>query len=143
MDSTFVRKDFYVTPPAKDSTPEEWATWLKQDQAKAKAAKAAFTRSLKAQEMPAHLNGTATRKINGVWRSTTAIGFTGSVEDGTGQAEAIIEPNQERDIARSKIVPLPRTKSTKRTGQVNRKATIIANKLRNSHFAELRRKGKI
>ena len=110
MDSTCVRKDFYLDPPAKGSPPEAWEVWLKADRKEAAKAKAAYTRSLKAVEMPAHLNGTATRKINGVWRSTTAIGFTGSAEDGTGQAEAIVEPTQERDFIRARLTGVDRGK---------------------------------
>ena len=142
MDSTFVRKDFYVTPPPAGSSPEVWDAWLKADRKEAIKAKAKFTRSQKAGEVPTSMQQSAMRKINGVWKATTPIGFAGSVEDG-GQLEPMVEATQELDLVRTRIVDGPRGTDHHTSGTFQRKAAKSQVKSRNSHFAMLRRRGKI
>jgi len=95
MDSTFVRKDFYIQPPEKDATPEEWAKWLKKDNRKAAAHKAAHTRSLVHEEVPEEYQAGTTRKINGVWKQVPAVGFSGDGEENV-QVQPIVEDTQEQ-----------------------------------------------
>lgn len=96
MDSTFVRKDFYIDPPADNASAEEWLKWLKKDQRKAAAAKAAYTRSLDHADTPEEFQETATRKVNGRWVQCTMVGFTGDPDSDAGaQAEQAVESDQE------------------------------------------------
>lgn len=79
---TFVRKDFYSTPPAPDATPEEWSTWSAADDLKARAAKAAYTKSLEHTETPEWLSADSVSKsTGGVHRQSTAVGFIGAEGD--------------------------------------------------------------
>jgi len=96
MDSTFVRRDFYIQPPDENATPEEWQRWLKKDNRKAAAHKAAYTRSLVQQEAPEEYQGTAMRKVDGVWKQVPAMGFVGDAEQGGAQAQPIVEEMQEQ-----------------------------------------------
>ena len=72
--STFIRRDFYLEPPGKNATPEQWQEWLKKDALKARGAKSAFTRAQKAQECDdPRLNTMGVVKIGGVYRQTPAV----------------------------------------------------------------------
>jgi len=98
--NTFVRKAFYSNPPGADATSEEWLAWAAKDDRKAAAAKAAYTKSFEQQECPTWLEGeTVTTKQNGVHRSTSLVGFTGSAEEGTCRVERAVEAGQEHHVA--------------------------------------------
>ena len=141
MSNCWIRKDFYIAPPTKDATPAEWEQWLIADKKKAISEKRAFTRRQAHETPPESMNGSTMRRVNGVWRATTNIGFTGDAE--SGRLEPIIQPSQERDLACSRIIPLPRGVSHKRSGNQNRKVRKTALKAANAHFAQLRRQGKL
>lgn len=142
MSNSWIRKDFYLPAPEKGSTVEQWKDWLNKDRKAAISDKRAFTKSQKAENLPDSFQPTETRKVNGVWRSVTAIGFAGDMENG-GQLEPVVQPSQERDLARNNIIPTPRGVSHKHSGNHNRKVHRDALKAANSHFAQLRRKGKL
>jgi hypothetical protein len=76
MSTTFVRESFYVDPPKKNASVEEWSTWLKADNAKAVSAKRSYTRSQSQCDMPDY-QGTSFNKTDGVWRQSTTIGVVG------------------------------------------------------------------
>lgn len=128
MDSTFVRKDFYIDPPAKDATSDEWQKWLKKDNAKAAAAKRAHTKSLAHADLPDFAQGQTMRKINGVWKATTAIGFVGDAE--TGHVEPIVPENQERDYILARMTGTDRGVSHTKAGNEKRKARRLRRKAR-------------
>lgn len=96
MDSTFVRQDFYIDPPSADADPKEWAEWLKRDNRKAAAAKAAHTKSLEYADTPEEFQSGSMRKVGGVWRQSVAVGFNGSAEEGTCTVEPVMEATQEK-----------------------------------------------
>ncbi len=95
--STFVRKDFYIDPPGKDATPEDWQNWQKADDKKAATAKAQHTKSLKHAPVPTWLGndevwqsgGTLVSPGDGVHRQVNMVGFTGDPADGTVKAERV------------------------------------------------------
>jgi hypothetical protein len=95
MENCFVRKDFYIDPPSKDSSKEDWAKWIKKDDRKARAHKALYTRSFKQEDAPDEYQAHTQRKIGGVWRQTSAIGFTGGDEEHSN-VEPIVESDQEK-----------------------------------------------
>lgn len=108
----FVRKDFYLDPPGKDASPEEWAKWLQADTRKAAAAKAKYTKSLE-QGNVGNLGYTtnATVKINGRWvQQETAIGLSGDFESGNGSFEPIAPATQDKHFSQ-------RTKRSKQTAK--------------------------
>lgn len=94
---TFIRKDFYSEPPARDATPEEWNTWIARDTRQAAAAKAVHTKSLEHTDTPTWLvadapwqsGGLTSVKAGGITRQSQAVGFIGSPEEGTVQVERI------------------------------------------------------
>ena len=98
MDNTFVGKDFYVEPPKKSTSVDEWNNWLKKDNQKRAAAKASHTRK---QQPVEPVFQQVTRKVNGVWRSQTPIGFSGSEEHGF-QVEPVQHADQERKLVASR-----------------------------------------
>ena len=93
--STFVRAAFYVKPPTKDAPQAEWEAWINLDNKAAIQAKRAYTKSCPAQELPANAQGVTARKINGVWKASTNIGYVGG-ED-VGHLEPAVEATQDRD----------------------------------------------
>jgi hypothetical protein len=99
VDKTFVRKDFYSTPPAKNATQEEWTNWINHDNKLAQAAKAAHTRSLKASA-ESNVDYT-TRKVQGVWKSCPVFGFVGE-GDGNGHVEPQVEATQEVTVDKAR-----------------------------------------
>ena len=99
MDNTFIRKDFYIQPPAKDATPAEWAEWMKRDDRKAAAHKAQVTKSLEHADTPDDLQESNMRKVGGVWKQVLAIGISGGDEDNGYTAEPMVQDQQETHIA--------------------------------------------
>ena len=95
VEASFVRKDFYLDPPEKGASPEVWAAWIEADKQAASAAKRAFTRQQKHQELPEHLQPKAMVKQGGVWRQSALVGFVGDPEQGTARVEAAIDADQE------------------------------------------------
>ncbi len=90
MDSTFVRKDFYIQPPGKGASVEEWNDWLARDSRKASAAKAQHTKAQVHAPVPTWLEGESTvSKRNGVHSQGLLVGFTGDAEQGTCQVERV------------------------------------------------------
>lgn len=129
MDSTiFVRKSFYVQPPTKDSAPAEWEAWLKKDTQAAINAKRAFTKSLPACEIPANAQGTTARKVNGVWKASTSIGFVGDAE--TGHLEPVVEATQEKECLLASLTQKARGISHIKTGSEKRKARKLRRQAR-------------
>ena len=123
----FVRKDFYIDPPAKNASPEEWQAWLQADKRKAAAAKAQYTKSFEqVTEAPEWLAGNAdmvTVKRDGVHTQGTIVGFTGSAEEGTLQVERVCpKPLPDSLIElKSKVLDLELTRH-KRGGNRNGKS---------------------
>lgn len=98
VEANFVRKEWYVEPPAKGAPPEVWAAWLEADRKAAIAAKRAFTKAQKYAEAPESARATVTAKIGGVWKQTALVGFTGDAESNTLAIEAAVDADQERSI---------------------------------------------
>lgn len=92
----FVRRDYYVEPPKSGASNDDWVAWLKADQAKARAHKAAWTKSQKHAEIPE--TPRVVSKIGGVYRQSALVGFVGGSEDHAGQIEAVVEADQERVV---------------------------------------------
>lgn len=98
MSNVFVREEFYIEPPQANATPAEWKAWLKKDSAKARGAKAAFTRKQAAQDCDdPRLSQMGMVKLGGVWRQSVAL-YSGSSEEGTLTREVSVEASQERDL---------------------------------------------
>lgn len=94
----FVRKAFYLEPPAKGATVEVWEAWMQADKDMARADKARHTRSLKHAEVPETGQAKSVTKIGGVYRQSALVGFVGDAEQGTAQVEAAVEAKQDRMI---------------------------------------------
>jgi hypothetical protein len=94
MDSTFVRKAFYLEPPDKNAKPEAWDKWIKAESLKARAAKASFTRKQAHSYMPQM----GMSKIGGVWRQSVMVGLSGSADNETLTREILVDASQEKDI---------------------------------------------
>jgi hypothetical protein len=101
MGNTFVRQDFYIDPPKKDAAAEEWKAWIDKDNRAATNAKRAYTRSQVQGDIPESAQETSMRRVNGVWKATTNIGYVGN-ED-SGHLEPTIEATQELDFAQARF----------------------------------------
>jgi len=101
MSETFVRKDFYVSPPAKNATVGEWNEWMREDDAKARAHKAQCTKSQRHVDLPKNMQERTMRKVGGRWRQTTAIGIVGDERSCT--LEPMVEANQEAEVIRARL----------------------------------------
>jgi hypothetical protein len=101
MSSTFVRQDFYIQPPKKDSSVEAWETWMAADRKEAIKAKRAFTKAQESCDLPESAQESSMRRVNGVWKQTTAIAFIGSIE--SGSLEPTVEATQELDYIRARF----------------------------------------
>ena len=112
-DMGFVREEFYISPPTKDAGKEEWDSWMKADNRKAAVAKRAHTMSQDHSEMPIEFAETATRKVDGRWQQTTAIGFSGSFELGQGTLEVAVDGDQEKVICLADMEAKRHTRGSK------------------------------
>jgi hypothetical protein len=117
---TFVRRDFYISPPDKNASPDEWADWLKKDNRKAAVAKRKFTLELEPCDIDCVSQDIGVRKINGVYKQCAAAGLSGSEDNFT--LEPIIEPNQEIDFIRARFESRPHSKQKLRKHNTMRKA---------------------
>lgn len=97
VESSFVRKDFYIAPPEKDAPVEVWQEWLKKDRAAAIVAKRAHTKTLAHGEIPESAQARVVSKIGGVYRQTAMIGLVSEGEDQT-RLEPAIEATQDRVV---------------------------------------------
>jgi len=121
---TFVRKDFYLQPPGKGASAEEWKDWLRKDNNKARGAKAAFTRRQQAQECDdPRLNRVGMVKLGGVWRQSAML-FSGSAEEGTVEREVAVEAHQEQEVVRlqREVEQNHRRGNTRKSRSRNRRA---------------------
>lgn len=100
---TFVRKSFYVEPPPGDATIDEWHKWQEADKKAAIKAHRAYTLSMRTRDIPEAMQVNSMRKVGGVWRQATSIGFCGDAE--TGRLEPMEEATQEREYIRFFTVP--------------------------------------
>lgn len=126
-DMGFIRQDFYIQPPEKDASPEVWNEWLKRDNRKAAAAKAAHTKSLDFHDRPEEFAESTTRKVDGRWVQTTAIGFTGDSENGTCEAEAMVEADQPKVFI---LADMERTRHTRGSKSASKSKRRRQNKRR-------------
>jgi hypothetical protein len=122
----FVRRAFYIDPPAKTATKEEWQEWLKKDRTAGATAKRAHTLALKALEdaqdhesLECVLNQTSMRKVNGIWKQAANTGFTAG-EEGSF-LEPTVEANQERDYIRARMTGTERGHSHNKSGAEKRR----------------------
>jgi hypothetical protein len=97
-DNTFIRKDFYIQPPDKGASKEEWNDWLERDARKASAAKAQHTKAQQHTQLPTWLGNSESWQSGGtidaigpggVHTQGTLVGFTGDPEQGTCQVERV------------------------------------------------------
>jgi hypothetical protein len=95
VESSFVRKAFYTTPPEKGASVEEWNEWLRQDRAQAIAAKRAHTISLP-RGIP-DVKPMVVAKIGGVYKQTAMVGLVSEGEDQT-RLEPAVEATQDRVV---------------------------------------------
>lgn len=118
MDSTFVRKDFYISPPNQDASEEEWNNWLRADNRKAAVEKAQHTRKMQQSDLPDEYQGNSIRRVNGVWRQTTAVGLSGDFDSSNGgTVEPTVEPEQERLLHLHRLAENTRKRGTNTKGR--------------------------
>lgn len=97
----FERQQFYINPPGENSSEEEWRIWQHRDDLKARAAKAAYTKSLErgdpSKELPIYSTQSFPVKINGVYiQQDVTVGLSGDFENGNGNFEIMVGPTQDR-----------------------------------------------
>ena len=97
-DDGFVRAAFYVDPPGKDASDADWLDWQVLDDNAAKAAKTAYTKSLKTgkvEDLPEYLQPSiVTVSIGGRHTQRQITGMTGS-DDGGDFAFEVAIPSHE------------------------------------------------
>lgn len=120
-DMGFIRQDFYIEPPKAGASTQEWNEWIKRDNRKAAAAKAQHTKSLDFHDRPEEFAESTTRKVNGRWVQTTAIGFVGDAEEGTCEAEAIVDAKQEHHLSLVRMEATRHTRGNKSKGKSARR----------------------
>jgi len=130
VETSFVRKEYYVEPPIKGSAPEVWQAWLEADKQAASAAKRAFTKSQKHAELPEHLQARVVSKVGGVYRQSAMVGFVGDGE--TSRIEAAVDADQDKRTVMSPWAQVGgRGKSTsQRAGSSKRARAKAARKAR-------------
>ena len=127
--ASFIRRDFYVSPPSTMATPKEWNTWLEKDRKAAIQARRTFTKSLPACELPANTQGLTSRKVGGVWRQSSNIGYTGDAETG-GHLEPMVEATQERSVDVARMMFKARGVSHVKSGAEKRRDKKLRRKIR-------------
>jgi hypothetical protein len=118
MDNTFVRKDFYISPPGQDASEKEWSEWLRADNRKAAVDKAQHTKRIQQSDLPDEYQGNSIRRINGVWKQTTTVGLSGDFDSPNGGAmEPAVEPEQERLLYLHRLSENTRKRGTNTKGR--------------------------
>lgn len=130
MSNTFVRKDFYIQPPEKNSAPEEWKKWLEKDKREAIKARREFNKTMIQCDAPEMFQENTVRKVNGVWRSATSVGVVGSVEGGDAHLEPTIDATQERDYDQARFTSRDRGYSQSKAGNQKRKERRLRRAMR-------------
>lgn len=126
---SFVRKDFYIQPPKADADPREWSAWLEADRKEAIKDRREYNKTIRPTERPEVYQETTMRRINGVWRQSTAIGISGSPEDGV-TLEPTVEATQERDYDRARFEVHGRGLSHVKSGNQKRKERRLRRRMR-------------
>jgi len=98
VEASFVRREYYVEPPAKGASVEAWQAWQKADRQAAINARRAFTRAQHHAEIPEFLAPKVVSKVGGVYRQSALVGFVGNAESGGAQAEVAVEATQDRSV---------------------------------------------
>ena len=130
LESTFVERSFYVEPPQKNASVEEWKAWDEKDTQARTQAKAKHTRI---QNILAEANGEqidvavpelCVRKINGCYRQVSPVALTGDFEQGTGSLEPACEEQQTKAmiLARQQAENAKRGSSTSNSRSSRRRA---------------------
>ena len=130
MSSTFVRDAFYVQPPEKTASAEEWQKWLEEDRKKAIQAKREYTRKSKEElgELPDMFSDVMTRKVNGVYKQVKAIGAVGTEDNFS--LEPMVDAVQERSYDEARFVIRNRGKSHQKSGADKRKERRLRRRLK-------------
>ena len=98
VESTFVRKSFYIQPPDENASLDDWKAWQIQDDKKASVEKRKHTMAQTPSDQPEDFQDTTMRKINGVWRMAPSVGLVGNAEEGSCRAEPITGPSPQAKI---------------------------------------------
>ena len=121
MENSFIRKDFYVDPSG-NKTEADWKEWIKADDKKAAADKAAYTKSFEHTEAPEWMQpNTNTVGGDGVHRQAVGIGFTGSKEDNTIAVERAVDADQEKVISLARMEAARNKRGGSRKGKSARR----------------------
>lgn len=137
MDTTFVRKDFYISPPNQDASEREWNEWLRADNRRASVEKARHTRKMQQSDLPDEYQGNSMRRVDGVWRQTTAVGLSGDFDSSNGGTmEPTVEPEQER------LLHLNRLAGNTRKRGVSTKGRSAARHRKRRQLKKARKAGK-
>ena len=121
VESTFVRKSFYICPPDKDASLEDWKAWQIQDDKRAAVEKRKYTLTQEPIERPEEMMDVTMRKVAGVWRQTAMVGLIGDAEEGSCRIEPVTGPSPQ-----AKVIIMsqwePHIRGTKSKGRNARKA---------------------
>jgi hypothetical protein len=96
VEANFVRREYYIEPPAKGASVEAWAEWQKADRQAAINAKRAFTKAQAHAEIPEYLQPKAMVKIGGVYRQSALVGLVGDGD--STRLEAAIDADQDTKV---------------------------------------------
>jgi len=115
----FNRKTYYLEPPSANASVAEWNAWLKADELKARADKARHTKGLKFCALPDDMGETQVRRVGGVWKQSTAIGISGSEDEGYF-LDTAVEPEQEKILGQKQYRRAKRSGSSARKNRAKR-----------------------
>ena len=80
MDKTFVRRAFYILPPAKNASVKEWLNWRRLDEQAAHQAQQRFNQARKITLDVDTVSEADVAKVEGIHRQVPSIGFIGTTE---------------------------------------------------------------
>lgn len=124
LDSSFVRAETYLPYPPQGATKEEWEVWIKEEEKKAKAAKASFTRQqnkLHLSEATLEAPEVTTRKVNGRYIQTLPIAFIGGNDEQDTQVDGVVEENQTKESILQQWAEENRKQHNKHPGHSSRR----------------------
>lgn len=124
---SFVRQDFYLPPPNKGASREEWLEWLAKDDAAATQARRQFSKSRKDKDVDT-LPSMSVMKVGGVFKQVGHVGFVG--DENHTRIEPVMEATQEVDVetARNRLNALSHRSHAKGNHQGRREAIRQARK---------------
>ena len=123
-------REFFITPPNANDSIEKWEQWLEEDKTARTVSKTKHTKMINnlagemgitADDFVKEIPSEIVRKVGGVYTQGVMVGFTGDSEQGTCQAEPVVDAQQVKFAIMNKWAEENAKRGSKSKGRSARK----------------------